>query len=168
MPDYFFHFRNGACRFIACESFALADDAAAHAGALRIAQDFVVSATGRVDAAWRDWSVEVCDAAGRLLFTLAFAAANAYVETSTRQRAPAGGAARRGDLSSVAERTIPAARELTVMAAQLTRTCTMLLDRNRYARNKLAHELEAARVAKEKAQRAVARAQAQRAAFCGA
>src|SRR5262245_35055384 len=73
MPRFFFHLRSTQKNLVDCEGMMLADLDAARTEATKAVQNFFQPATGRVQAEWEDWRIEVSDQRGRCMFAMAFA-----------------------------------------------------------------------------------------------
>jgi hypothetical protein len=77
MPRFFFHLRSPQKNLVDCEGMMLRHLEEARGEATKAVQDFFQPATGRVQAEWEDWRIEVSDQRGRCVYAMAFADAAA-------------------------------------------------------------------------------------------
>ena len=72
MPRFFFHLRSPQKNLVDCEGMMLRDLEDARAEATNAVGDFFQPATGRVEAEWEGWRIEVSDQRGRCVYAMAF------------------------------------------------------------------------------------------------
>jgi hypothetical protein len=164
MSRYFFHLRSAAKSLIDWAGVDLADDAAARREALVVTRDFVQRPSGRVEPAWADWSVEVRDRRGRLLFAAPIAQA-AGLELDWSSRSPKARSRRPDRGAEIAYLNLARAlrnfHETENQARMLHRETSALIDRQRHAARTLHQAMGAAREVAAQSRRAVLRSQSQ-------
>jgi|ERR1700674_364056 len=162
MPRYFFNVLNGKSMMIDCSGQELDDDAASHQEARLIARDFVHRPTGSLVPEWSQWSIQVRDTRGRLIFGATFQEAARTLEEEMSDRPSNGLAAM--EPSVVHLDSVRVCRRFSAVeseARDLLRRTAMLMDRQRYAKNDLHYEIERVRATVGESRRVLMRSAVQ-------
>ncbi len=158
MQRFFFHLRRLESELTDHEGIDMIDAAAARELAARSMQDFLQQSSGCVDPDWKMWSLSVCDARGRCVFNVDFAAAAAL--TAGRMIA----AAAREPLRLVyldVERRRRDHETVERRRRQLFERAAMLRDQTRYEVNALYCLMLASKRARDRARELLARSRRQ-------
>ena len=151
MPQYFFRLRHGKDTLNAWDAVELPDLATVRREACLIARDFMDPPSGRLRPAWDGWWIEAQEAEGDCVLTLALEVAGA--EGLLGRRASG---ARCAGADAGEDRVLyltprrhqdrsPHHREVQERALALQLLIGVVMDRHRFARNAMCHQLRSAR-----------------------
>jgi hypothetical protein len=158
MQRFFFHLRKQESELTDHEGIVLTDASMAREMATRSMQDFLQQSSGRVDPERKTWSLSVCDARGRCVFSTDFAAAAAL--TAGRMIVAAARQPRRLAYVDV-ERRRRDHETVERRRRQLFERAAMLRDQTRYEVNVLYCPMQASKRARDRARELLARSRQQ-------
>ncbi len=150
MPRFFFTFRDADQMLPDPEGIEFADSFAARREAVLIVGDLLDKRSGTLPDEWKDWSLTIRDAAGRLIFDLPFAAAVKLAIASRPRGATAGQRRVVATANVVPLRLARVHRRFTELRKQMRarlREREGLVARNQRATQQLNAEIKAAREA---------------------